>query len=101
MPKSVVPANIGDISNISGVTQLTPVEKAKNDLSRLAGKFDLSGLEFTADGMPTLNTLRQFVQAMPDAERGALINAKTGSLILMLRKDCLMPSSLAPIRTKG
>jgi hypothetical protein len=78
MPKSVVPANIGDISNISGVTQLTPVEKAKNDLSRLAGKFDLSGLEFTADGMPTLNTLRQFVQAMPDAERGALINAKTG-----------------------
>jgi hypothetical protein len=78
MPKSVVPANIGDISNISGVTQLTPVERAKNDLSRLAGKFDLSGLEFTADGMPTLNTLRQFVQAMPDAERGALINAKTG-----------------------
>jgi hypothetical protein len=78
LPKSVVPANIGDISNVSGVTQLTPVERAKNDLSRLAGRFDLSGLEFTADGMPTSNTLRQFVQAMPEAERGSLINAKTG-----------------------
>lgn len=78
MPKSVVPSNIGDISNISGVTQLTPVERAKNDLSRLAGKFDLTGLEFTADGMPTTNTLKQFIQAMPESERGALINSKTG-----------------------
>lgn len=78
MPKSMVPSNIGDISNISGVTTLTPVERAKTDINRLAGKFDLTGLQFSAEGVPTKETLRQFIQAMPESERGSLMNAKTG-----------------------
>lgn len=78
MPKSLVPSNIGDISNVSGVTALTPVERAKTDINRLAGKFDLTGLQFNAEGVPTKETLRQFIQAMPESERGSLMNAKTG-----------------------
>ena len=78
MPKSLVPPNIGDISNVSGMAGLEPVDRAKNDLNRLAGKFDLTGLQFSEDGSPQLSTLRQFVQAMPESERTELINKETG-----------------------
>ena len=78
MPKSLVPPNIGDISNVSGMAGLEPVDRAKNDLNRLAGKFDLAGLQFSEDGSPQLSTLRQFIQAMPESERTELVNKDTG-----------------------
>lgn len=72
MPKSKVTPNIADISNISGTLRLSPVESAKNDISRV----DLSGLNFNDDGSPNTNTLIQFVRAMPKDEQGELIDAK-------------------------
>ena len=78
IPKSLVPANIGDLSNVSGIAGLEPVDRAKNDLKRLAGKFDITGLQFTEEGNPQLSTLRQFIQAMPESEQSELINKSTG-----------------------
>jgi hypothetical protein len=78
MPKGLVPENIGDLSNVSGIAGLEPVDRAKNDLKRLAGKFDLTGLQFTEEGVPQLSTLRQFIQAMPESEQSELINKATG-----------------------
>lgn len=78
MPKSLVPANIGDISNVSGVAGLEPVDRAKNDLRRLADRFDISGMNFNDDGTPQINTIRQFIEAMPESERTEMINKKTG-----------------------
>jgi hypothetical protein len=78
MPKSLVPANIGDISNVSGVAGLEPVDRAKNDLRRLADRFDIAGLNFNEDGTPQINTIRQFIEAMPESERTEMMNKKTG-----------------------
>jgi hypothetical protein len=78
MPKSLVPANIGDLSNVSGIAGLEPIDRAKNDLKRLSGKFDITGLQFTEEGMPQLSTIKQFIQAMPDSEQSELINKSTG-----------------------
>lgn len=78
IPKSLVPANIGDLSNVSGIAGLEPVDRAKNDLKRLTGKFDITGLQFTEEGSPQLSTLRQFIQAMPESEQSELINKSTG-----------------------
>jgi hypothetical protein len=72
MPKSKVTSNIADISNISGTLRLSPVESAKNDISRV----DLGGLTFNDDGSPNTNTLIQFVRSMPKDEQGELIDAK-------------------------
>ena len=72
MPKSQVTSNIADISNISGTLRLSPVESAKNDISRV----NLGGLTFNDDGSPNTNTLIQFVRSMPKDEQGELIDAK-------------------------
>jgi hypothetical protein len=72
MPKSQVTSNIADISNISGTLRLSPVESAKNDISRV----DLGGLSFNDDGSPNTNTLIQFVRSMPKDEQGELVDAK-------------------------
>ena len=72
MPKSKVTANIADISNISGTLRLSPVESAKNDITRI----DLGGLTFNEDGTPNTNTLMGFVRGMPKDEQGELIDAK-------------------------
>jgi hypothetical protein len=72
MPKSQVTPNIADISNISGTLRLSPVESAKNDISRV----DLGGLTFNDDGSPNTNTLIQFVRSMPKDEQGELMDAK-------------------------
>jgi hypothetical protein len=72
MPKSQVTPNIADISNISGTLRLSPVESAKNDISRV----DLNGLTFNDDGSPNTNTLIQFVRSMPKDEQGELVDAK-------------------------
>jgi len=68
MPKSFVTTNIGDLSNVSGVAELSPVEKAKNDYRRI----DIEGLQFNEDGSFSDNTLEAFIRSMPDNERGGL-----------------------------
>lgn len=70
MPQDQVTDNIGDISNTSGNLSLSAVEQAANDGQRV----DLSALEFAEDGGVTANTVRQFVQGMPQAEIGQLLD---------------------------
>lgn len=72
MPKSYVTPNIADISNVSGTLRLSPVEAARNDITRI----DLNGLSFNDDGTPNTNSLIQFVRAMPKDEQGELMDAK-------------------------
>lgn len=78
MPKSLVTSDIADISNVSGIAELPPIDAAKNDLKRMQGKFDIAGLTFTEDGRPTDAALQQFIKAMPEGTRNTLINQKTG-----------------------
>jgi hypothetical protein len=78
MPKSFVTSDIADISNVSGIADLPPIDAAKNDLKRMQGKFDIAGLTFTEDGRPTDAALQQFISAMPLAARNNLINQQTG-----------------------
>lgn len=66
-----VTADIGDRTNTSGVSQLSPVEQAKNDARRV----DVAGLEFDDNGDPTPDSVRRFVQGMPESERGGLMDA--------------------------
>ncbi|MDR3299924.1 MAG: hypothetical protein LBU43_07975 [Candidatus Accumulibacter sp.] len=70
MPDSEVTANIGDESNSTGTLQLSAVEQARNDSQRL----DLNDLEFNEDGNPSNKAVREFVQGMPQAEQGNLID---------------------------
>jgi len=78
MPKSLVTSNIADLSNVSGIAELPPIDAAKNDLQRMQGKFDIAGLTFTEDGRPTDAALQQFISAMPEGARNTLVNQKTG-----------------------
>ena len=70
MPQEQVTDDIGDVSNTTGNLQLSAVEQSRNDAQRV----DLSVLEFAEDGGVTAKAVRQFVQAMPQAERGALLD---------------------------
>jgi len=70
MPESEVTANIGDVSNRSGTLTLSPVEQARTDAARV----NLDALEFTDAGDVTPEAVRKFVQAMPKAEQGGLID---------------------------
>ena len=69
---SVIPANIGDISNTPGTLSLSTVEQARNDANRV----DLSNLNFGDDGEITNDTIRDFVQRMPESERNTLMDDK-------------------------
>lgn len=66
-----VTADIGDRTNTTGVSQLSPVEQAKNDARRV----HVAGLEFDDNGDPTPDSVRRFVQGMPESERGNLMDA--------------------------
>lgn len=70
MPQEHVTANIGDESNVSGTAALSGSEQAWNDARRV----DLEHLQFAEDGAITSATVRQFVQAMPGAERSGLLD---------------------------
>ena len=71
MPASEISADIGDVSNTGGNLALSPVEQAKNDLNRV--NFD--ALEFSENGSLTPDAVRKFIQAMPTAEQGNLIDS--------------------------
>jgi len=70
MPKSSLTPDIADKSNVGGQLGMSPTEQAKIDM----GRFDLQGIQFLADGSPSLNSVRQFVAAMPKEEQANLIN---------------------------
>jgi len=70
MNQSDVRPDIGDASNITASAVLSPVEQASNDARRV----QLSALQFDEHGQPTPASVRAFVAAMPEAERGALMN---------------------------
>jgi len=72
MRQSDITPNIGDISNAPSQLGLNPVEMAKND----QGRIDLAGLQFNEDGSFDKNTLQQFVLAMPQEERGTLLDGE-------------------------
>lgn len=70
MPQEHVTSDIGDVSNTVGNLELSPVEQANNDVQRV----NLEALEFADDGSVTAKAIRQFVQAMPQAEQGSLLD---------------------------
>ncbi len=70
MPKSEITADIGDISNTTGTAILSPVEQAANDSRRL----DLSAIQFDDEGVSS-ESVTQFINSMPIAERGNLMNS--------------------------
>lgn len=70
MPNEFVTADIGDVSNTVGNLELSPVEQANNDVQRV----NLEALSFADDGSVTAQAVRQFVQAMPQAEQGSLLD---------------------------
>jgi uncharacterized membrane protein len=72
MPNQFVTQNIGDVSNTPTGLRLSAIENAKNDLRRV----DLNALQFNDDGSISENTIRGFIQAMPQTERGEFIGTK-------------------------
>lgn len=70
MPDDKVTANIGDVSNSGGGLNLSPVERAKNDVRRI----DVGKLEFAENGDATENTVRAFTRGMPSNELADLID---------------------------
>lgn len=68
MQHADVTADIGDKTNSSGMAGFSAVEQAKTDAARV----DFDTLTFNDDGMPTIDALTRFVQAMPLAEQAAL-----------------------------
>jgi len=70
MPMDQVNKNTGDISNTGAGLSFNVVEQAKNDTNRL----DLSTVQFGDNGEVSQKTIKDFIKAMPDAERGNLID---------------------------
>ena len=70
MDAADVRADMADRSNVTGTQRLSPVEEAANDARRL----DLTALQFDEQGRLSAASVRGFVQAMPVAERGNLLN---------------------------
>jgi len=72
MPKKFVTPNIADISNISGISELSAVDQAKQDAQRV----DINGLDFDDDGVPTVKAQQQFIDSMPVSEQPGLKNSR-------------------------
>ncbi|WP_321946584.1 hypothetical protein [Paraburkholderia sp. J10-1] len=67
-----VTENIGDISNQRGTSDLSPVEQAQNDATRV----NLADLDIADDGKPTETAALAFIAAMPESERNNLMDGK-------------------------
>lgn len=70
MHQADVTPDIGNRSNVSGISQLDPVERARTDMARV----NLDGLEFGEDGAPTVESVRRYIQAMPASEQSGLMD---------------------------
>lgn len=67
--------DMGDRTNITGTQRLSAVEQAANDARRL----NLAELAFDENGNPTQETLRRFINGMPDSEKGDQLAGKAGT----------------------
>ncbi|THJ32423.1 hypothetical protein E8K88_12040 [Lampropedia aestuarii] len=70
MDEADVTPDIGDRSNTVATARLSPVEEASNDAKRV----NLAALEYDDSGIPTPASVRGFINAMPEAERGNMLN---------------------------
>ncbi|SFI68587.1 hypothetical protein SAMN05216206_2744 [Pseudomonas guineae] len=70
MPQGQITQDIGDESNTATVSALSAGEQARNDAKRI----DAGSMVFDDNGEISEATVRQFIQAMPEAERGALLD---------------------------
>ena len=70
MPREEITQDIGDESNTTGVSALSGAEQAMNDARRI----NIDDMEFSASGEISETTVRQFIQSMPKAEQGGLMD---------------------------
>lgn len=70
MPKEEITSNIGDESNTSGVSQLSPSEQARNDAQRV----DAAQIPVSDEGVVTRQAAQAFIATMPQSERGSLMD---------------------------
>lgn len=70
MPQESLSPTIGDELNQGSMLELSAVEQAKTDLNRV----DFDTLSFSADGDVTPQSVNQFINSMPAAERGKLVD---------------------------
>lgn len=70
MPQDQITQDIGDESNTATVSALSAGEQARNDSKRI----DSASMAFDESGEISEGTVRQFILAMPEAERGALLD---------------------------
>lgn len=70
MSKDDVTHDIGDRSNISSTLNLSSQERAANDINRI----DVASLSFDDYGNPTEESLKGFVAATPESERGDMVD---------------------------
>lgn len=70
MPREEITQDIGDESNTTGVSALSGAEQAMNDARRI----NIEDMEFSPTGEISETTVRQFVQSMPKAEQGSLLD---------------------------
>lgn len=75
MPREEITQDIGDESNTTGVSALSGAEQAMNDARRI----NIDDMEFSASGEISETTARQFVQSMPKAEQGGLLDGSRPS----------------------
>ena len=68
MDAADVDEHIGDESNSTQTLNLSAVEQAQND----AGRFDPAAIEYRDDGTPTDESVKGFINAMPEVERQSL-----------------------------
>ncbi|MDT8311863.1 MAG: diguanylate cyclase, partial [Methylophaga sp.] len=72
MPREEITSDIGDISNTSGVSQLSPAEQARNDARRV----DAKQIPVNDDGQVNRQAAVAFVNSMPESERSGLLDGK-------------------------
>lgn len=70
MPQDQITQDIGDESNTATVSALSAAEQARNDAARI----DAGSMAFDDNGEISEATVRQFIQSMPEAERGGLLD---------------------------
>ena len=70
-----VTADIGDRSNIASGLTFNAVGQAVNDVKRLKAINSLTHARTYASGLPTVETVQDFIEQMPESERGALLDS--------------------------
>jgi len=88
MKQAQITDDIGDLSNITQTAQLSPVEQAKTDATR-AG-FDLANIDFNDDGNVTSESVKRWVQSLPQTEQSGLTSNGQVSMQAITRFNSAM-----------